>query len=250
MVSTNQSVSMAAKRAALKSFGARLQAARNNCGLSQESVAQTLQVSTQTVRNWEAGRTEPSALHKDQLDSLYGSFANEVFIEPGLDNATSDSRDELSPENARLAQAFVDFLVSNGQTEVVPPEAGLDPDCVFRFNDGDPLIPHKIIVEWKTERAHLRHVRQVETFLETLDAAFGLLIEVEDATEAMRAEADRYGSFYSHVWDREFPRIQIRTIGELLTGRGFDLPISQEAGETAPVVSRLQPDELVNTQRD
>ena len=71
MVGSDRNVAMAAKQAALKAFGARLHEARSNTSLTQEDVADKLTVSTQTVRNWEAGRTEPSRSDKERLASLY-----------------------------------------------------------------------------------------------------------------------------------------------------------------------------------
>ena len=59
--STRRAVSaVAARRAALAKLGTRLRRLRNDAALTQEAVAETIGVSTQTVRNWEMGRNEPS----------------------------------------------------------------------------------------------------------------------------------------------------------------------------------------------
>ena len=72
MTGGDRHVSMAAKQVALKAFGLRLQEARIGSNLTQEAVAESLRVSSQTVRNWEAGRTEPRRRDKEQLAALYG----------------------------------------------------------------------------------------------------------------------------------------------------------------------------------
>ncbi len=71
MLRGDREVAIAAKRAALKAFGARLQEARGSASVTQEEVASKLEVSTQTIRNWEAGRTEPRRLDKERLAKLY-----------------------------------------------------------------------------------------------------------------------------------------------------------------------------------
>ena len=62
----------------------------------------------------------------------------------------------------------------------------------------------------------------------------------------MRQEAASAGMWYSGLWQRDYPRIQIRTIEDLLGGRRFELPQSlpphaqaARAGEAAEQM-RLQ----------
>ena len=68
----NRNVASAAKQAALTALGARLRAARTSAGVTQQTVAQLLQVTPQTVRNWEAGRHEPTEQTIDDLAAAYG----------------------------------------------------------------------------------------------------------------------------------------------------------------------------------
>ena len=54
------------------------------------------------------------------------------------------------------------------------------------------------------------------------------------------------GSYKSELWNKSYPRIQIRTVGELLEGKIFDLPSGQsplkkatrikEQGHTAQMI--------------
>ncbi len=106
MVGSDRNVAMAAKQAALKAFGARLQEARSNTSLTQEDVADKLTVSTQTVRNWEAGRTEPSRSDKERLASLYNKPVEWFFGEE--DEPQGDSGRVNAPESA--AQSEPDAL--------------------------------------------------------------------------------------------------------------------------------------------
>jgi len=52
----------------------------------------------------------------------------------------------------------------------------------------------------------------------------GLLIALRPSTEPMRVEAATGGFHHSILWERDFPRIQIMTIEELLQGQRPALP--------------------------
>ena len=71
METIDRNVASTAKQAALKALGIRLRIARTNAGLSQKAVAGHIDVSTQTVRNWEVGRHEPSGQAINTLAALY-----------------------------------------------------------------------------------------------------------------------------------------------------------------------------------
>ena len=61
----------------------------------------------------------------------------------------------------------------------------------------------------------------------------GLFIALEEPTREMLTEAASGGFYHSDLWQRDFPKLQIRTIGELLAGNGFDLPPRQPAYQPA-----------------
>lgn len=52
-------------------IGKKLKSARNNAGLSQEQVAENIQVSRQTISNWENEKSFPDILSVIQLSNLY-----------------------------------------------------------------------------------------------------------------------------------------------------------------------------------
>lgn len=52
---------------------------RNNAGLSQEFVARHLNVSRITVKNWENGRTVPTADKAVQIARLFGITVEELM---------------------------------------------------------------------------------------------------------------------------------------------------------------------------
>ena len=97
-------------------------------------------------------------------------------------------------------------------------------DGVIHFIDGPRRTTHKAIVQVKSGRVSSPHVRDLKGAMEREKAALGLFITLEEPTSAMRAEALSGGFYHSDVWQRNFPRVQIRTVGELLVGAEFEVP--------------------------
>ena len=77
--------------------------------------------------------------------------------------------------------------------------------------------------------------------MERENAALGLFITLEESTRDMRTEAASGGFFHSELWDRDFPKIQIRAVSEMLSGHGLELPPSvSTAYQPAQRVRRSQ----------
>ena len=60
-------------------LGSRLFSARKNKGLSQETVAEKLGVSRQTISKWETGETLPDIRQAKRLSILYGLSLDELI---------------------------------------------------------------------------------------------------------------------------------------------------------------------------
>lgn len=67
----------------------RLSGARSNAGLTQADVAKALLVSTETLNNWEQGRSEPRLSDLKTLCVLYGCSPS--FLILGDDHALPDT---------------------------------------------------------------------------------------------------------------------------------------------------------------
>ena len=82
--------------------------------------------------------------------------------------------------------------------------------------------------------------RDLVGVVEREQAALGLFISLEPPTRDMRQEAASAGFFHSDLWAREFPKVQLRTVGEMLSGNGFELPPRPAEYQPAQRVRRPQ----------
>lgn len=63
------------------SIGKRLYEARKNAGLSQEEVAEKLNVARQTISKWELDETIPDLKQGEELSKIYGKEISELINE-------------------------------------------------------------------------------------------------------------------------------------------------------------------------
>ena len=67
-------------------------------------------------------------------------------------------------------------------------------------------------------------VRALDSVVKTQDAAIGVLLSIEEPTAKMNEWAATCGFYTSAFNQQKFPRIQLRTIGQLLAGVAIERP--------------------------
>jgi site-specific DNA-methyltransferase (adenine-specific) len=121
-------------------------------------------------------------------------------------------------------------------------------DGVITFTDQNREL-HSVLVSVKSGGVNSGMVRDLKGTLERENAAIGLFITLDEPTREMRLEADTAGLFHSELWKRDYPRIQILSIRELLEeGKRpllppFFMPTYQEA-ERIPTKQAAEQAEL------
>jgi site-specific DNA-methyltransferase (adenine-specific) len=102
-------------------------------------------------------------------------------------------------------------------------DKGIDGRLYFH-DEGPGGDTKQIIFSVKAGGTGAAHVRDLRGVIEREKAAIGVLLTMEGPTKPMRKEAASAG-FYLSPWDqRQYPRLQIYTVGELLEGKRPDLP--------------------------
>ena len=113
-------------------------------------------------------------------------------------------------------------------------------DGLVHFVDGPRRTLQRAVVQVKGGRVSSPQIRDLKGVVEREKAALGLFICLEEPTRDMRTEEAAAGFYNSHLWQRNYPKIQIRTIEDLLAGRGFETPMRQGAYQAA---TRVRPQE-------
>ena len=100
---------------------------------------------------------------------------------------------------------------------------GIDGKVLFRDHP-QAVKPEQIIIQVKGGKTGVKDVRDLRGVLEREKAAMGVLISLQPPTGPMEAEAASAG-FYTHKMNgQQYPRLQLRTVKELMEGKGIERP--------------------------
>ena len=127
-----------AKRAVLLRFGDRLRRARRQAGLTQSQAAQVVDVTAQTIRNWETARNEPPPWAIGKLAEAYETTEGELLrglttpFDPQSPNLIFPN-DRVLLDPRKLSQARKDSGLTQ---ESVADMTGLSVSAIRRYERG------------------------------------------------------------------------------------------------------------------
>ena len=177
------------------------------------------------------------ALMKNRIKTMFN-------LDPGTDYQVIGEPQDVGSAQALFDQDHYQFQFwAVSLLEAQPrdqqkrgPDGGID--GMFYFIDGPKRTPQKVVIQVKGGGAEAKDVRDLKGVLDREKAAIGLLITLQEPTRNMRQEEASGGFYHSEIWQGNYPKIQIRTINQLLDGHGFELPPRQSAYQAAPRVRR------------
>ncbi len=97
-------------------------------------------------------------------------------------------------------------------------------DGMLYFTDNPREHPKKVVIQVKSGRVGVKDIRDFRGVLEREKATLGLFVTLEPPTRDMVREAEQAGFYTTPLGNIRLQRLQIRTIEDLLQGRGFDIP--------------------------
>ncbi|MBM3117989.1 MAG: site-specific DNA-methyltransferase [Chloroflexi bacterium] len=118
-------------------------------------------------------------------------------------------------------------------------------DGVIQFIDDASGKAKRAVVQVKSGHVSVNAVRELKAV--AVHDALGIFITLEPPTQPMLTEAVSTGIYHSPGWDKDYPKIQILTIEELLQGKTVDMPPLTQTGITfakAPKVSTEEGEQL------
>ena len=118
-------------------------------------------------------------------------------------------------------------------------------DGVIHFIDEVSGKPRRVVVQVKSGHVGANVVQQLKGVI--ANDAIGVLITLEPPTSPMQVEAVDAGFYHSPIYNKDYPRIQLLTIEELLHGKTVDMPPQTQTSVTfakAPKVSKKEGEQL------
>ncbi len=176
------------------------------------------------------------ALQKYRLQDMFELVSGtdyEVIGEP----TTVDAARELATDSANegryqfewWALSLVGAKPVGGQAGSRRGKKGSDKgiDGIIKFFEQDDKgnsKPKKVIAQVKSGAVKSGDIRDLKGTVEREKAAIGVFITLELPTQAMLKEALAAGYYESEFWNRQYRKLQILSIRDLLGGDGVDMP--------------------------
>jgi site-specific DNA-methyltransferase (adenine-specific) len=181
------------------------------------------------------------SLMKNRLRESFPGIAFEVIGEP-KDKAGAKA---LAHEDRYQFQWWALGLI--GARPLGEKKKGADKgiDGVIHFIDEVSGKAKRVVVQVKSGHVGVTSVRELKAV--AANDAIGVLITLEPPTSPMKVEAVDAGYYHSPIWDKDYPRIQILTIDELLHGQTVDMPPQTQTSVTfakAPKISKKEGKQL------
>lgn len=189
------------------------------------------------------------ALLKYRLADAFGDDAKyEIIGEP----QDSESAKALAVQDRYQFQWWALSLIRARPYQGKKKGADEGVDGLIYYEDVDPDKPkktltRKIVVQVKSGKVSVKDIRELKSVVKTQDAVIGVFITLNPPTQPMVKEAATAGRFqWLHVTHTTYPKIQIRTIEELLSGSGIEYPQTpidvtfRRAERAAPQSHQLQ----------
>ncbi len=117
-------------------------------------------------------------------------------------------------------------------------------DGIITFIDEADGKAKRLIVQVKSGKVKSGDIRDLRGVIEREQAAMGVFITLEAPSRDMETEAAVSGHYHSPGWNTDYPRLQILTIADLITGAKVNMPQTaitfKQAGKVKNGLSALQ----------
>lgn len=166
------------------------------------------------------------ALMKYRLTEMFPDITFQVIGEP---QDTAAAR-QLAQDDRFQFQWWASSLVRarplGGEQGSKTGKKGADKgiDGIITFVDDGTGKPKRALIQVKSGKVSSRDIRDLVGTVEREKAVMGVFVTLEEPTRDMQTEAVTAGFYHSPGWNRDFQKIQILMVEQLLRGEGIDMP--------------------------
>jgi hypothetical protein len=183
------------------------------------------------------------ALQKNRLKDMFGLEPKRDYAVIGEPEDLGAAR-QLAHDNRYQFQWWALSLIGarplGGQEGAREGRKGSDKgiDGVITFIDDPKDKVKRVLVQVKSGHVKSSDIRELHGTVDREQAAIGVFITLEPPTDEMRTEAVSAGFYHSPGWNRDYPRLQILTIADLLHGAEVKMPSTSVTFKQAPRVEK------------
>lgn len=175
------------------------------------------------------------ALQRYRMEQMYPGLAFDVVGEPRDIRAAQHLAQHDRYQFQWWALSLVKARPLGGESGSRKGKKGADRgiDGLIPFMDDTSAKLKHALVQVKSGHVRAGDIRDLRGTMEREQAPLSGFITLEDPSREMRAEAAAAGYYRSPGWNRDYPRIQILTIAELLKGTPIQMPPPAEVFKAA-----------------
>jgi DNA modification methylase len=158
------------------------------------------------------------------------SGANELVVRIIGEPATSEDAAAMAKEDPYGFQWWAAGLVGGQGAEEKKKGAdgGIDGRIIF-YDDPKSATGEEIILQVKGGNLKADDVRSLGFVAQREKAAMGVLISVDEPTDKMYADAAAAGYYAHKLTGKKYPKLQLRSVKELMEGKGIERPSEHAA---------------------
>jgi len=166
------------------------------------------------------------ALQKYRLEAMFPGIKFKVVGEPKDIGAAHQLAQEDRYQFQWWALSLIRARPLGGQEGSREGKKGSDKgiDGVIAFIDDNTGKAKRVLVQVKSGHVNSSYIRDLKGTLQRENAAIGVFITLEKPSSDMTTEAVSAGFYHSLGWNKDYPRIQILTIEELLHNKEVQMP--------------------------
>src|SRR5258708_25368493 len=166
------------------------------------------------------------ALQKYRMEAMFPGIKFKVVGEPKDIGAARQLATEDRYQFQWWALSLIRARPLGGQEGSREAKKGTDKgiEGVITFIDHNTDKAKRVLVQVKSGHVNSSYIRDLVGTVQREQAAIGVLITLEEPSRDMVTEALKAGFYHSSGWNKDFPRIQIFTIAELLHGAEIKMP--------------------------
>ncbi len=113
-------------------------------------------------------------------------------------------------------------------------------DGIMLFLDDTSGKPKRVLVQVKSGHATVKDIRDLHGTVDREAAVMGVFITLDAPTAPMEKEAASAGVYQSARWQRNYPKIQILTVADLLHGKQVQMPPTRGTFKQAQKVKQAE----------
>lgn len=168
-------------------------------------------------------------LMRTRLRDAFGSEA--VFKVIGEPTTVEDAAELAETDPYQFQYWALGLVGARPAEQKKGADKGIDGRLYFH-DDRQTGATKQVIFSVKAGGIHRNHVHELRGVIDREKAVIGVLITMNPPTRPMREEAASAG-FYTSPYDgRNYPRLQLLTVAELLDGRGVQMPAPAQLNVT------------------